>query len=264
MVEGVSAECLVAEDRVPAKRRHKIDRRVKRWRGPKYSKDENLRRQRLGDLRRLIEDRCGPILPDDDAGRDYLRELLLPISLSITRRIKALIEKGDKAAEKAEQFYKAAGIHVKEIKEQSEDWETIVREQCGLGRSRAYELMAIADGRTTLEKVRDRSNRSSKISHAKKSAVQRTEPEPVDPRVAEVIEGLAKGTTGDACLMREREKEVRDASMRNNLSVAIEVLMSLMDESVENLAQARVPLTHLDAASELLNEIAERRRKAAA
>jgi hypothetical protein len=38
--------------------------------------------------------------------------------------------------------------------------------------------MAIADGRTTLEKVRDRSNRSSKISHAKQSAVQRTEPEP--------------------------------------------------------------------------------------
>jgi hypothetical protein len=98
--------------------------------------------------------------------------------LTLARRVKVLIEKGDKAAEKAEQFYKAAGIHIKEIKEQSDDWETIVREQCGLGRSRAYELMAIADGKTTLEKVRDRSNRSSKISHAKKSAVQRTEPEP--------------------------------------------------------------------------------------
>jgi hypothetical protein len=98
--------------------------------------------------------------------------------LTLVRRIKALIEKGDRAAEKAEQFYKAAGIHIREIKEQSDEWETIVREQCGLGRSRAYELMAIADGKTTLEKVRDRSNRSSKISHAKKSAVQRTEPEP--------------------------------------------------------------------------------------
>jgi hypothetical protein len=97
--------------------------------------------------------------------------------LTLTRRIKALVEKGDRAAEKAEQFYKSAGIHIKEIKQrQSEHWETIVREKCGLGRSRAYELMAIADGRTSLEKVRDRSNRSSKISHAKKSAVQRTEP----------------------------------------------------------------------------------------
>jgi hypothetical protein len=95
--------------------------------------------------------------------------------LTLTRRIKALIEKGDRAAEKAEQFYKAAGIHIKEIKRrQPEHWETVVREKCDLGRSRAYELMAIADGKTTLEKVRERSNTSSRVSHAKKSAEQRT------------------------------------------------------------------------------------------
>jgi len=48
----------------------------------KLSHDERLRRLRLGDLRRLFVDRCrGPILSDDDAGRDYLREPLLPISL---------------------------------------------------------------------------------------------------------------------------------------------------------------------------------------
>src|SRR5215469_4470961 len=41
-----------------------------------------MRRLRLGDLRRLIEDRCrGKTLPDDDAGREYLNEILLPISL---------------------------------------------------------------------------------------------------------------------------------------------------------------------------------------
>src|SRR5262249_24792520 len=47
----------------------------------KHSKDETLRRLRLGELRRLLRDRCGSVLPDDDAGREYLRELLLPISL---------------------------------------------------------------------------------------------------------------------------------------------------------------------------------------
>src|SRR6516225_5943369 len=48
----------------------------------KLSKDERMRRLRLGDLRRLVGDRCrGAILPDDDAGREYLKELLLPISL---------------------------------------------------------------------------------------------------------------------------------------------------------------------------------------
>jgi len=49
----------------------------------KLSNNEIIRRLRLGDLRRLFADRCrGSVLPDDDAGREYLVELLLPISLS--------------------------------------------------------------------------------------------------------------------------------------------------------------------------------------
>ena len=43
--------------------------------------NENVRRRRLGDLRRLFRYRYGPVLPDDDAGRADLHELLLPISL---------------------------------------------------------------------------------------------------------------------------------------------------------------------------------------
>jgi hypothetical protein len=42
---------------------------------------EIMRRLRLGDVRRLLRHRYGPVLPDDDAGREDLRELLLPISL---------------------------------------------------------------------------------------------------------------------------------------------------------------------------------------
>jgi len=48
----------------------------------KLSNDELRRRLRLGELRKLTRDRCrGSVLPDDDAGREYLKELLLPISL---------------------------------------------------------------------------------------------------------------------------------------------------------------------------------------
>jgi hypothetical protein len=48
----------------------------------KLGHDEIIRRLRLGDLRKLIADRCrGFVLPDDDAGIEYLRELLLPISI---------------------------------------------------------------------------------------------------------------------------------------------------------------------------------------
>src|SRR5215469_17367248 len=44
-------------------------------------KSEIIRRLRLGNLRTLLRARCGHTLPDDDAGREYLWELLLPISL---------------------------------------------------------------------------------------------------------------------------------------------------------------------------------------
>ena len=49
---------------------------------------EIMRRLRLGNLRTLFRDRYGPTLPDDDAGREDLRELLLPISLGPNAAIK--------------------------------------------------------------------------------------------------------------------------------------------------------------------------------
>jgi hypothetical protein len=49
--------------------------------GGDSEKLEILRRLRLGYLYRLIRDPNGATLPDDDAGREYLVELLLVISL---------------------------------------------------------------------------------------------------------------------------------------------------------------------------------------
>jgi hypothetical protein len=45
------------------------------------TKDETIRRLRLGNIKTLLRWRCGYELPDDDAGREYLHELLLPVSL---------------------------------------------------------------------------------------------------------------------------------------------------------------------------------------
>ena len=42
---------------------------------------EMFRRVRLGDIRRLLLDRCGGVLPDDDAGQEYLIDLLAVMSL---------------------------------------------------------------------------------------------------------------------------------------------------------------------------------------
>src|SRR6516225_8675738 len=47
-----------------------------------------LRRLRLGNLRKLFRHRYGPILPNDDAGRAELRELLLPISVSANAAVR--------------------------------------------------------------------------------------------------------------------------------------------------------------------------------
>ena len=70
---------------------------------------------------------------DDKAEVQALASRARAAVTALARRVKVLIEKGDRAAEKAEQFYKAAGIHIRQIKEESLDnWETIVREQdCG-------------------------------------------------------------------------------------------------------------------------------------
>jgi hypothetical protein len=72
------------------------------------------------------------------------------------------IAKGDKAKRKAEDFYITAGQHLKELKAQHDDaggtwaeWEIKVKERTGLGKSRASELMQIADGRKNVEQIRE-------------------------------------------------------------------------------------------------------------
>jgi hypothetical protein len=75
----------------------------------------------------------------------------------LIKRIKAHIAKGDQAKEKADQHYTAAGIHLKELRDGSPSkaaWEKLIKSRCGIGTSRAYELIAIADGRKTAEELR--------------------------------------------------------------------------------------------------------------
>ena len=56
------------------------------------SKTEIIRRLRLGDLQKLLRSRYGPTLPNDDAGREDLRELLLPVSLGLEAKMPKAIE----------------------------------------------------------------------------------------------------------------------------------------------------------------------------
>ena len=69
--------------------------------------------------------------------------------------INALVTKLDHAERKVDEYQRAIGQHIAAIKEaRPDDWEDIVKAECKLGRSRAYELLAIADGRKTVEQTR--------------------------------------------------------------------------------------------------------------
>jgi hypothetical protein len=77
----------------------------------------------------------------------------------LIKAIKAHIAKG-------EQHYISAGYYLAHLKERCPDQATflaLVKEKIGIGKSRAYELLQIADGRKTVEEVRaDTADRQEK------------------------------------------------------------------------------------------------------
>src|SRR5262245_32159550 len=74
------------------------------------------------------------------------------------KAVRAHIAKGDKAKDKSEQHYIAAGQYLAALKHEHTgtwaEWESLVKTKAGIGKSRASELMAIADGTKTVEEVR--------------------------------------------------------------------------------------------------------------
>jgi len=66
----------------------------------------------------------------------------------------------EKHRERAEQQYRSAGLYLKEAKQRclqtpGMTFERFLKDHCPIGRSRAYELIAIADGTKSLEEVRE-------------------------------------------------------------------------------------------------------------
>ena len=73
----------------------------------------------------------------------------------------AHVTAGDKAHDKAEQHFTSAGLYLKEAKERVEraeemTWAEYLFKHCRIGKSRSYELIAIADGRKTAEEIREK------------------------------------------------------------------------------------------------------------
>lgn len=67
----------------------------------------------------------------------------------------------EKHKEKAEQQYLSAGLYLKEAKQRvlktrGMTFEKFLKDHCPIGRSRAYEVIAIADGTKTYEETKER------------------------------------------------------------------------------------------------------------
>lgn len=74
-------------------------------------------------------------------------------------RITSHLAAGDKAYHRAETHYKAAGLRLREAKEavkhtRDQTWSAFVK-NCGISVRRAYELIEIAEGKTTLAEMRE-------------------------------------------------------------------------------------------------------------
>jgi hypothetical protein len=108
----------------------------------------------------------------------------------LVKTIKVHLAKAEKYQSKAEEHFVTAGQYLMTLKGNSPDQATflqIVKEQIGLGKSRAYELMQIADGTKTDDQIRENANQR-KIQHRETLSVpERTnadEHQPLTLRVA--------------------------------------------------------------------------------
>ena len=103
------------------------------------------------------------------------------MTISILERcktVKELINKADKATDKAGQFKNSAGCHLKVVRAWHKDeytgemaWGSWVEKHCGLNVSRSNELIMIADGRKTEEESRT----------GKRESIQRTRDKELKP-----------------------------------------------------------------------------------
>ena len=79
----------------------------------------------------------------------------------------------EKHKEKSEQQYISAGIYLKEAKQRTlktrgMTFEMFLHDHCQIGRSRAYEIIAIADGRKTVEETQKATTARSQKKRSKK------------------------------------------------------------------------------------------------
>jgi hypothetical protein len=132
-----------------------------------------------------------------DAPRSLVRS---DDAAGLCQKISICIEKAETAVKKAEQFYTTAAQHIRTLQEQfKQTWQLLLKEHCGFGRTRAFQILAIADGRASVEAIRDGNAERQRISRERMK-----QQESVTSRTVVVPVGIEAGT------MTEPEVEAGD------------------------------------------------------
>jgi hypothetical protein len=104
---------------------------------------------------------------------------------ALIKTINALVVKAEQSAQKTEEYWKAIGLHLMEAKDRflatpsadrdtdAKTWPAFCRKHFTVKRRRADELITIADGRTTVEKIRDADATKKRKSRKTKSSQRR-------------------------------------------------------------------------------------------
>ena len=167
---------------------------------------------------------------------------------SLINKIKVHIAKGDKAAEKAEQHYVAAGQHLKQLKANHagtwEEWEALLKSKVGIGKSRASELMLIADGTKTITEIRaSGAERKVKERKSLRDVTEKVSPPPVTTTPKPIRAQI------------QREIEAKDAHIKE-----LETAREHDRDLAEQLQAAKIRITGLESEiAELKQENAELR-----
>lgn len=103
------------------------------------------------------------------------------------RAAKAHIEKSDQAKDRAEQHLISAAQHIKAIKGLTPDQAAfleIVKLRIGIGKSRTYEILPLADGTKTVDEIRERGREKERRTRADAALVRhagQTEDDDIPP-----------------------------------------------------------------------------------
>jgi hypothetical protein len=145
------------------------------------------------------------------------------MSEQLIKTIKAHLAKGDKAKDKAEQHYIAAGQHLKTLKAEHggawAEWEALLKDKIGIGKSRASELMQIADGRKTVEQVRTETAERTAKTRALQSSPLRSGENAGDP------EASAEAMKAEFAALDALDQEADKAATEEHDSVAAALRM---------------------------------------